>query len=387
MKSTLYILLWLFLLSSSALQSQNAPVTKAESVTDAIPGDPSVPVAITVTQFNNIAQFTLTMKFDTTRVRFVSASTNPLLSGMTIVYTSPVGNTQGKLVLTWTSSSNISLADGSSIANLTFHYITGTGILSWAYTFGSVCQYKRIVNTVMTTLSDSPKYLFYKNGGISNRVAPVTFVSSFPDPAPGPLPVSVIVNGFDNVGALTLYLEYDSTVIHYLGTFTKNPVFISSFLVGNNIGSGGKKLMVIQWFGDAVNLDDGDTLCTLNFSYPSANCQPCFLNWYDNNSSCEYTDAQGNVLIDMPQADYYINGLVAEGLPAVWTGNIGNAWDNPANWSDCGTPNIRRRVIIPDVSPKAYPVITDSGYCKSIIIETGAMLTVGPNGSIAVGDN
>jgi hypothetical protein len=387
LKRTILILYCFLFLALSTLKSQNAPVTFAGIVTTAVPGDPSIPVPVTVNSFNNIGQFTLTMKFDTTRVHFVSSTTNPLLPGMTVTYTSPSGNTMGKLVFAWTGASNTSLTEGSSMADLTFSYVTGTGILSWDYILGSVCQYKRYVGGVLTPLNDNPKDLFYINGGISNRTAPVTYAPIFSNPIPGAFPVPVTVNGFTGIGAITLYLEYDPAVIVYQNSYTKNPAFGSSFLVGDIPGTGGKKMIIIQWYGSAVTLADGSTLCTLNFNYPTASCNTCILGWYDNGPSCEYADGQGNVLIDMPQPDFYLNGLVAEGLLYTWTGNINGAWDNAGNWNACGIPDITRQVIIPDVSPNSFPVITGSASCKSIKIQTGATLTVSPTGAITVGGN
>jgi hypothetical protein len=382
-------LIFPLLLFALDLQSQNAPLTTAGRVTNATPGNPSVPVAVTVTGFSSIGKFTLTMKFDTIKVHFVSATATPSLPGMTVTYTHPSGNTQGTLVFAWTGAgaSNVSLADGSSLANLTFHYISGTGILSWAYTYESVCEYKRYVNGNLTLLNDYPEYQYYLNGGISNRSAPVTFAPSFANPVPGALPVPITVNGFTDIGAITLYMEYDPAVITYLNTFTKNAAFGSSFQVGDQPGSGGKRLIVIGWYGNAVNLANGSTLCTLNFSYPSANCNPCALSWYDIGPSCEYANAAGDVLIDMPQSTYYINGLVAEGLQYTWTGTLNNDWSNAGNWNACGIPDITRKVIIPNVSPNSFPVITTAAYCKSVKIQSGATLSVGPTGSVTLGNN
>jgi len=355
-------------------------------VTNAVPGDPAVPVNITVTSFNNIGKFTLTLKFDTLKVRYVSATTNTSLNGMTVTYTAPSGNTLGKLVLAWTGTSNISLDDGSAIAGLVFRYVNGTGILNWEYTYGSVCRYQRWVGGVLTTLADNPKYIYYLNGGISGRGAPVTIAPVIEDPVAGPVYLPVTVNNFTDVGGFTLYLEYDPAYISYASTFTKNPVFDFSFQVGDNPGFNGKRHLVIQWFGSPVNLSEGDTMCMLTFNYLAAQCNHSMLSWYDNGPTCEYSDGTGNMLIDMPQPSYYVNGLVQPGLPVTWTGNFSNAWDDPGNWSACGTPDNTRNVVIPDVSPNAFPVITSTTYCRSIEIQPGATVTVSSAGMVVVGD-
>jgi hypothetical protein len=384
---TFCILCGFLLLVMPAIRSQNAPVITAGQVTDADPESPSIPVEVTATGFSNIGNFTLTLKFDTLQLHFVSAIANPSLPGMTAIYTPPSGNTQGKIIFSWTGSSNVSLSDESSIASLNFQYVGGTGILSWAYTFGSVCQLKRYNGGTLTLLNDSPKYNYYINGGISNRSAPLAHAPVIAFPEPGSLPVVVTTSNFNSIGAFTLYLEYDPTIITYLNLFTPDSVFGSAFQVGDNSGSGGKRLIIIQWYGEALSLPDQDTICILNFNYPVSSCTPCLLRWIDNGPSCEFSDESGNVLPDMPQTAYYSDGVVASGILNTWSGNAGSAWDDAGNWNNCGIPDSTRDIVIPDVSPRSFPVVTTAGHCRSIHIESGATLTISPSGTITVGDN
>lgn len=374
------------LIITPALWSQTAPITSTGRITNAIPGDPAVPVAITVLNFADIAQFTLTMKFDTTKVRYASSTVHGSLSGMTVTYHHPSGNTQGKIVLSWSGASNLSLADGTTIAELVFHYISGTGNLTWAYTFGSVCQYKRWSGSSLVTLTDSPKTLYYLNGGISNRGAPVIYAPTFTSPVPGSLPVAITTSGFTNISAFTLYLEYDPQVITYTNVCVKNPIFDASFQVGDNQGTGGKRWIIMQWFGLPVNLADGGIICTLYFSYPSENCLSSQLFWYDNGPSCQYSDSNGDVLLDTPKNSFYYSGSVAATLPFTWTGAVSNAWNDPVNWTLCGVPDGTRDIIIPDVSPNFFPVLSDTISCKSLIIDNGAILHVSENGLLLVGE-
>lgn len=385
--SKIILSLFLFIyIGQPVLWSQNAPVTTAGRVTNATPGNPSVPVPVTVTGFDNIGQFTLTLKFDTTRIRYVSATPSSSLTGMTVNYTPPSGSTQGKLVFTWTGASNTSLPDNSSIVNLVFQYVTGTGIMYWAYTFGTVCQYKRYQGGNLVLLNDQPKNEYYLNGGISNRTSPYAYAPAIASPVPGPVNMNILVNSFTTINSFSLYLEYDTTVITFLDTFSKNSAFTSNFLVGDNPASGSKKYIVIQWYGSTVSLADNSILCTLNFQYPQANCNAGGLNWFDNGASCEYTDNNGNVLIDMPQATFYANGIVATGLFPTWTGNNGNAWNDTLNWNACGVPVAGKDTYIPDVSPNPSPVVSSTAYCKSLTIQSGAALTISASGSLQVGN-
>jgi len=383
----LLLMACIFILTANPeLLAQNAPVTTCGRVTDAIPGDTSVQVSVTVRDFNDIGQFTLTMKFDTTRLTYTGASVNDSLEGMSVDYFPPSGNNIGKLVFTWTGQENVSLPDSTSLAVLTFHYITGTGLLTWSYTYTNVCFYKRYVDNELFTLNDSPKYQFYRDGGISDRAAPVAVAPDIQNPLPGPLPLLINVEGFSDISALTLYLEYDPAVISYQDSFTANPAFDTNFIVGVIPVSGGKMDIVIQWYGSPVDLADGATLCTLDFIYPEATCDSIYLSWFDNGPSCEYADGSGDVLLDLPAADYYLEGFIGAGLPVVWTGNVSNVWNEPGNWTECGVPTSRRKVLIPDVSPNPFPVINNSVSCVSVTLENGALLTISSSGSVHIGN-
>jgi hypothetical protein len=380
----LKIILTLFLAACSlALPAQDAPVTTAGSVTVAVPGSPSI-VPVTVDNFIQIGQFTLTLKFDTTRVRYLSAALNPSLQGLTAVYTPPAGNTLGKLVLSWTGASNLSLANGSVLADLNLLYIAGTGILQWTYTYGSVCQYRRWSGAILTPINDQPRHLYYINGGVSNRGAPVVTAPAIAGPEPGPMPVVLTTSGFTGIQAFTLYLEYDPAFIVYQQSYTRNPAFDSNFIVGDTPGFNGKRFLVIQWYGGSVSLPDGAALCTADFSYLTASCSSSPLTWYDNGPTCEFSDASGNILIDTPDGNYYLPGIVAEGLPAQWTGAVSIDWNNPANWTSCGMPNPMRAVVIPNVGTNPYPVITGNISCRSVEVENGARLNIAPTGALTV---
>jgi|GEM_PF-1518712 len=311
LRKIVFLLVCLTLYSSVSLYAADAPVTMAGNVINAIPGTNAVAIPVTIVGFNDIGQFTLTMVFDTTRVRFVSATTNPALQGMSVIYLNPVSS-QGKLIFSWTGNvgSNVTLQDGSSLVDLVFSYVTGTGILSWAYNFTSICQYSRYIGATLTTLNDSPRYLFYLNGGISDRGAPVTFAPVITVTGLGSVPVPLTVNAFTGIGAFTLELEYDPAIMTYQN-FTKNPAFGSTFLVGNIAGNGGKMRVRIQWYGNAVTLTNGATLCTLNFNYTAPNSDGTTLIWFDDGPSCEYSDGSTAVLIDLPNNDFYHDGLVS----------------------------------------------------------------------------
>jgi PKD repeat protein len=317
MKTIAFKLIGFFvLLFSSTIFAADGPVTYAENVVNAVPGTPAVSIPVKVTGFTDIGKFILTLTFDTTKVRYVASMPNPGLVGMTVVYSKPVGNTKGKLVLSWTSASNVSLLDESVLADLTFSYVTGTGILSWTYTFGSECNYWRRVGASLTLLNIDPKYVFLKNGGISNRGAPITYAPNLTPSGPGALPVAITVSNFTNISGISLMLEFDPLIITYQNTFVKNPAFGGNFQVGVSNGTGGRQLITIGWYGSSTSLANGATLCTLNFIYNGASGTTSLLDWIDNIGSCEYADGSGSVLIDLPHTDYFANGSIIAPLVA-----------------------------------------------------------------------
>ena len=315
--------LWLVLgcLSRPAVAA-DGPVVTVARVTTAIPGATGIQIPVTTTGFTNIGMFILTLRFDITMVTFVSATTNPLLSGMTVTYLPAGSDNRAGLVLAWNSLSNVSLTDGSSLVNLTFDYINYSGIISLSYLYPDACRFKRWVSGSLTVLNIIPEYNFLLYGGIADHGAPVTYAPLILNPVPGALSIPITVTGFTNIGSISLSLEYDPAVITFQNTFTKNPIFNAAFGVSDNVGSGGKKYISIGWYGNSVNLTDGATMVTLNFTYLTAGTN-CALHWLNNNASSEYTDDMATSLIDLPTPTYYKDGAV--GLPLVHSLRITNA--------------------------------------------------------------
>jgi len=69
-----------------------------------------------------------------------------------------------------------------------------------------------------------------------------------------------------------------------------------------------------------------------------------------------------------------------------WIGSVDSDWNNMANWSDGVTPQSSRNAIIPDVgnSKNVFPVINGEASCLDLIIETGAIITIGSAGNLTV---
>jgi hypothetical protein len=149
--------------------------------------------------------------------------------------------------------------------------------------------------------------------------APVTTAATVEGSLPGEVTVPVTVTGFSNIGAVSLSLDYNFTVIQFLQG-TPNPQ-LSTLLTGDYDFGTGIHRITVGWFGAGVTLPDGDTLLNLSFTFTGGNTE---LTWYDNGPSCEYADGDYNVLSDTPTTAYYINGYVCGALanPGPISGNI-----------------------------------------------------------------
>jgi len=160
--------------------------------------------------------------------------------------------------------------------------------------------------------------------------APVTTCAMISGAIPGTVSVPLTVTGFTNIGAVSLTLDYDYAIAHFLQG-TPNPA-MPGFLSGDmDLGNGYHRISM-GWYGSSNTLADGSTIMTLNFNYISGNSP---LTWFENGSSCEYADPMGNVLNDIPAENYYFNGYLCgaignpgpiEGNDAVCQGQTGESY-------------------------------------------------------------
>lgn len=138
--------------------AQNAPVTTAATVTNAVAGQ-QVVMPVTVTGFANIGAVTLTLDYDYTKLHFVSASVNPGLAGNISIGDNNLGDGNHRLVLSWFGNSSF-LPDGNNLVIYTFTYLSGTATLHW-FENGPSCEYAD-ANAVV--LDDSPASTYYIDG-------------------------------------------------------------------------------------------------------------------------------------------------------------------------------------------------------------------------------
>jgi hypothetical protein len=148
--------------------------------------------------------------------------------------------------------------------------------------------------------------MFTMFGIVSAQNGPVTTAGSFFNQTPGQITIPLTVTGFNNVGVISLTLEYDPAVLTFIQG-TQNPALTGFLAIVDNTLPSGMHRVIIGWFGNAVSLADGSSLVNLTFNFLGGSTD-LFL--YDDGSSCEYGDAAYNTLNDSPYECYYVNGIV-----------------------------------------------------------------------------
>lgn len=333
------LILPLVLLCAGAFP-QNAPLTSAGRITNAVPAG-TVTVPVTVRDFVSIGGFTLTLRYRVDKATWTSATPNPAFPGMTVTHS--ISGSIGKLVIHWPQTpGGITLPDGASLIGLNFTYIGRTTVLSWSYSSGNICQYYIYSNGSYTLAGDNPKSSYYINGGISDRGAPVTTAATVAGAVSGStVSVPVTVTGFDSIGSMYLQLDYDSTALTFQ-SLTPNASFGGAFSYGVANASGTVKRITVGWYGSKLTLADQAVIYTVQFLYTNTpgKSNHSGLTWFDNGPSCQYADGAGDALIDAPTEDYYKNGLVFSQyaaktwLPAITGATPGSPLDIPVNAMD-----------------------------------------------------
>lgn len=288
----------------------NAPVTIAPHVYNPLIGQ-AITVPITVRNFGDIGVLSLMLTYDPAVLTYQGFLPNAALTGFMVN-----GSTPGLLIMSWFATYGVTLPDNAHLVDLTFMNLGGTSALTWYSPEEGSCEYGKYNNGAYSPLLDAPFADYYLNGLVKSPSAPLTWAPIITNAQPGTVDVPIKVNGFNDIGAISLTCEYDPAVITYQNLYDANPVLSASgvWLIGTQDAPGGKKYMKISWTKNnavpplpPVNLPDSSTIVNLKFTYLSGTTP---LTWYDDGGSCEYANGDYIPLDDIPTGDYYWDGLV-----------------------------------------------------------------------------
>ncbi|MEI6436902.1 MAG: hypothetical protein WCP32_18915, partial [Bacteroidota bacterium] len=146
------------------------------------------------------------------------------------------------------------------------------------------------------------------------NAAPVTTAGSVVAWLGYPVSVPITVTGFDSITAISLRVEYNPNVMTFSGGANVNPALSGMVLNDSHVSSDLHKVMVSWSNSNPVILSDYSKLVDLVFTYISGTTSVAFNNESNGGSDCEYADAEGNPLVDVPTSTYYINGEVRSEL-------------------------------------------------------------------------
>ncbi len=138
--------------------------------------------------------------------------------------------------------------------------------------------------------------------GIVN--AQITTTAGTVTSCPGEIAVPINVTNCNNVGAISLMLNYPNTVLTYLGYQNLNAALTTGYLIVNSTGS----KVIISWASTTpANIGSG-TLMQLRFTAIPGTSS---LNWDTGTpGNCEYSDVNGNVI-----SSTYVNGTATINQP------------------------------------------------------------------------
>lgn len=293
-KSILFI--FILNLASSIAFSQNAPITQAGSAITT-GNTVTIPITISSSPAANIASCNLRILYDASVASAVQVTKGPGVPGN---YNYNV-STAGVITIGWYHSNNFSVSASTVFFTITFNKVTsGTANLTF-FDNGNTCKYSDINSVV---LNDVPASTYYLPGSVTFQGdAPKTAFPAEIIACPGEsIAVPVTVTDFNTIGAVSLTMTYVPSVLSYVSA-TSNPAFDLEI----NLTSPGVIVIGGIAASTGVSLPNGSTLLTLYFTY---NGGTTGLSWYDNGTSCEYANDIGYALPDIPQSEYYGDGLV-----------------------------------------------------------------------------
>ena len=155
-----------FLLVMSNVSGQNAPIITSSNVFNAEPGG-QVIIPVTVTNFDSIGGFTLTLDYNYDEIQFVSGTQNSSLGGTFNIGDINLGNGVHRLTVSWFKPGNegVTLEDGSKLVEYVFIFLKGPAQLNW-FENGPSCEF---TDPEANVLNDTPTPEFYNNGIVSEE--------------------------------------------------------------------------------------------------------------------------------------------------------------------------------------------------------------------------
>jgi len=220
----------------------------------------------------------------------------------------------------------------------------GGALTSWLWNFGEPASGVNNTSTIQNplhtfiTLSVHPVTLVVQNTSgcpdtleqpvvvsLPHNAAPFTYAGSLGAGSGYPVLVPITVTGFDSIAAISLRVDYNPNVMTYDSSANMNEWFSDIMVNDLHVSDTLHKVMISWAYIRPVSLPDDSKLVDLAFTFISGMTTVAFNNESNGGLDCDYTDANGNPMIDIPSAIYYNNGAVHEGLDLTGAFSYNNA--------------------------------------------------------------
>jgi len=241
----------------------------------------TVVMPVLVGDFNGVASISQLFTYDNTVLNYQGfQNVNPALSSGLLINVMASGN-QDQVLVSWYSLSPINLGS-DTLMEFSFTYNGGTTTVNWDTLNSGNCQYTNLNEDVMPAL--------FVNGSVS-PILPNSTVLPVITAIPGSsIQIPVTVASFNNIADIQLKMDYDPTVLTYIGYQSANPTLSSGPLsITANAGS-----ILTTWAASSVISLGDDTLYVLQFTYLGGTTA---LSWDTLSSgACQYLGAASLLL-------------------------------------------------------------------------------------------
>lgn len=255
-----------------------------------VAGQTNLTVPLTVQAFNSIGAISLKIQYNAAALNFTGVANAP--TGLT------ASASAGVITISWfdqTGTNPLNISSGK-LLDLNFTYNGGTSNLTFN---NSQCD---LANSTGTSLVG----VVYNNGSVTGATPPTLTISNVSGgTVGGSIGVPIKVQSLKNVGAISLKINYDPTVLTFTGV-TNTPTGVT---FTNNAAGG---VITLGWFDQTgttpINLDSNAVLLQLNFTFNGGSSTLTF-----NTSQCDIANSSGTSLNNV----VYVNGGVAAIQPTI----------------------------------------------------------------------
>lgn len=158
---------------------------------------------------------------------------------------------------------------------------------------------------------------------LHSQNAPITTAGTTSGCPNASVVIPVTVTNFSQITAISLRMDFDPTQMTYVSATNFNAALSGVLINAVSVSANLTKIMFSWSDVNPATLSNGSKLFDLNFTYLSGSASLSFNNTSNGGADCEYADANGDPLNDMPTGTYYVNGSATNngpGTPGTITG-------------------------------------------------------------------